>query len=45
MQLSEGNNETQVLNEDKSSADEDDGTLTPKNDEYTDISDDNSPEN
>ena len=45
VQLSEGNNETQVLNEDKSSADEDDGTLTPKNDEYTDISDDNSPEN
>ena len=45
VQLSEGNNETQVLNEDKSSADEDDGTLTPKNNEYTDISDDNSPEN
>ena len=45
VQLSEGNNETQVLNEDKSSDDEDDGTLTPKNDEYTDISDDNSPEN
>ena len=42
-QLSEVNDETQVLNKDKSSADEDDGTLTHKKDEYTDISDDNSP--
>ena len=45
VQLSEGNNETQVLNEDKSSADEDDGTLTPKNDGYTDISDVNNLKN
>ena len=45
LQFSEGNDEAQTLNEDKSIADEDDINLTPKNDEYTDISDDNNPEN
>ena len=45
LQFSEGNDEAQTLNEDKSIADEDDSNLTPKNDEYTDIPDDNSLEN
>ena len=45
LQFSEGNDEAQTPNEDKSIADEDDSNLTPKNDEYTDIPDDNSPEN
>ena len=44
-QFSEVNDEAQTPNEDKSIADEDDSNLTPKNDEYTDIPDDNSPEN
>ena len=45
LQFSEVNDEAQTPNEDKSIADEDDSNLTPKNDEYTDIPDDNSPEN
>ena len=45
LQFSEGNDEAQIPNEDKSIADEDDINLTPKNDEYTDIPDDNSLEN
>ena len=45
LQFSEGNDEAQTSNKDKSIADEDDINLTPKNDEYTDIPDDNSLEN
>ena len=45
VQLSKANNEAHNSNEYKSSADEDESILTPKNDQYTDISDDNSPEN
>ena len=45
LHFSEGNDEAQNPNEDKSIADEDDSNLTPKNDEYTDIPDDNSLEN
>ncbi len=45
VKLSEGNDEARIPNQEKSSADEDDSNLTPKNDEYTDISDDNSLKN
>ena len=40
VQSSEVNDEVQISNEDKSSKDEDESILTPKNDGYTDISDD-----
>ena len=39
-QFNEVNNEVNISNEDKSSKDEDESILTPKNDGYTDISDD-----
>ena len=42
--LSVDNNEAQISNEDKSGEDIDDGILAPKNDGYTNISDDNSSE-
>ena len=45
LQLSEVNNETQILNDDQPSVSENDSILAYKNDEYTDISDDNSSEN
>ena len=45
VQFSEINDEAQNSNEHKSSADEEESILTPQNDEYTDISDDNSPKN
>ena len=45
LQFSEVNDEAQTPNEDKSIADEDVSNLTTKNDEYTDIPDDNSLEN
>ncbi len=38
----EGNDEAQISNEDESSSGEDESILAPKNDQYTDISDDNS---
>jgi DNA-directed RNA polymerase subunit omega len=43
LQLNEVNNESNTLNEDEKS-DDDGSILTPKNDENTDISDDNNPE-
>ena len=43
--LNEVNEEDKIINENELNAAEDEGVLTPKNDEYTDISDDNSPEN
>ena len=45
VQFSDVNDGSQNSNEHKSSADEDESILTPKNDEYADISDDNIPEN
>ena len=42
--FSDGNEEEQISNEDKSIEDKDDSILAPKNDGYTDISDDNSSE-
>ena len=39
-QFNEVNDEVNISNEDKSSKDEDESILTPKNDGYTDISDD-----
>ena len=44
-QLNEGNNASNISNEDELLKDGDDAILTPKNDEYTEISDDNSSEN
>jgi DNA-directed RNA polymerase subunit omega len=44
-QLSEGNEEDKILDENKLDEPENDSTLTPKNDGYTDISDDNNLEN
>ena len=43
--LDDADEETNILNEDKSNEDEVDTILTTKNDEYTDTSDDNNPEN
>ena len=43
--LNEVNEEDKIINENELNAAEDEGVLTPKNDEYTDISDDNNPEN
>ncbi|MDC0216639.1 DNA-directed RNA polymerase subunit omega [Pelagibacteraceae bacterium] len=40
IQLKEVNDEVNISSEDKSIVDEDDSILTPKNDEYSDISDD-----
>ena len=42
--LSEVNDEANTVNEGESIKDDDDSILTPKNDEYTDISDDKNPE-
>mgnify|MGYP001410800714 CR=1 FL=1 len=44
-QLNDENDEVKILNDNQSNEVEDDIILTPKNDEYTDISDDNNPEN
>ena len=43
VQLNDQNEETNILNEDKSNEDEVDNILTTENDEYTDTSDDNNP--
>ena len=44
VQLNEVNDEANTSIEGESIKDDDDSILTPKNDEYTDISDDNNPE-
>jgi len=43
-QINEENEESKILNENISNEVEDDSTITPKNDGYTDISDNNDPE-
>ena len=45
IQLNEGNEEDQILDENKLDESENENTLTPKNDENTDISDDKNLEN
>ncbi len=44
-QLNEQNDESIILNEDVSNENESESILPPKNNEYTDIPDDNNPEN
>ena len=44
-QLDEGIEDSKIIDKNKSNEDENDSILTPKNDDYIDISDDNNPEN